>query len=168
MVRPGSVIGPQQQYLYDSQLRMRNLKHTSTPGMCVCVLVRVHICVCMCVRLTPRFATTGWRRPIGCFELQVIFRKRATNYRDLLWKMTCKDKASYDSTPPCLNCRFVNVCVCVRVSECVRVAPQFPAPNMESQTFLHTWYVRERECVCVWVWVCVCVCVCLHNSQLRM
>jgi len=33
--------------------------------------------------------------------LQVIFRKRATNYRALLRKMTYDDKASYDSTPPC-------------------------------------------------------------------
>ena len=45
--------------------------------------------------------TTGWRRPIGCLELQVIFRKRATNYRALLRKMTCKDKASYDASQPC-------------------------------------------------------------------
>jgi len=43
----------------------------------------------------------GWRRPIGCLKLQVIFCKRATNYRALLWKMTCKDKASYGSSPPC-------------------------------------------------------------------
>jgi len=34
-------------------------------------------------------------------QLQVIFRKRATNYRALLRKMTCKDKASYGSSPPC-------------------------------------------------------------------
>jgi len=27
---------------------------------------------------------SGWRRPIGCLKLQVIFRKRATNYRPLL------------------------------------------------------------------------------------
>jgi len=46
---------------------------------------------------------TEWRRPIGCLKLQVIFRKRATKYRALLQKMTCKDKASYDSTPPCRN-----------------------------------------------------------------
>jgi len=26
----------------------------------------------------------GWRRLIGCLKLQVIFRKRATNYRALL------------------------------------------------------------------------------------
>ena len=45
--------------------------------------------------------TTGWRRLIGCLKLQVIFRKRATNYRALLRKMTYEDKASYDSTPPC-------------------------------------------------------------------
>jgi len=38
---------------------------------------------------------TGWRRPIGCLKLQVIFRKRAPNSRALLRKMT------YDSTPPC-------------------------------------------------------------------
>ena len=37
---------------------------------------------------------TGWRRPIGCLKLQVIFRKRATNYRALLRKITCKNKVS--------------------------------------------------------------------------
>ena len=47
------------------------------------------------------FMYTGWRRPIGCLELQVIFCKRATNYRALLRKMTYEDKASYASTPPC-------------------------------------------------------------------
>jgi len=45
--------------------------------------------------------TTGWRRLIGCLKVQVIFRKRATNYTALLQKMTYEDKASYDSTPPC-------------------------------------------------------------------
>jgi len=37
---------------------------------------------------------TGWRRPIGCLKLQVIFRKRATNYRTLVRKMTHKYKGS--------------------------------------------------------------------------
>jgi len=44
---------------------------------------------------------TGWRRPIGCLKLQVIFRQRATNYRALLQKMTYKDEVSYGSSPPC-------------------------------------------------------------------
>ena len=48
-----------------------------------------------------RGVVTGWRRPIGCLKLQVILRKRATNYRALLRKMTCEDKASYGSSPPC-------------------------------------------------------------------
>ena len=44
--------------------------------------------------------TTGWRRPIRCLNLKVIFRKRATHYRALLQKMTY-EKASYESSPPC-------------------------------------------------------------------
>ena len=46
-----------------------------------------------------RYILTGWRRPIGCLQLQVIFCTRATDYRALLRKMTCQDKTSYDSTP---------------------------------------------------------------------
>jgi len=40
--------------------------------------------------------------------LQVIFRKRATNYRALLRIMTYEDKASYDSTSLCTGwCRII-------------------------------------------------------------
>jgi len=49
------------------------------------------------------FGGTGWRRLIGSPELQIIFHKRATKYRSLLWKMTYKDKGSYESSPPCTN-----------------------------------------------------------------
>ena len=54
--------------------------------------------------------TTGWHRLIGCLELQVIFRGRATNYRALLrkralhflvQKMTYENKPSYGCWPPC-------------------------------------------------------------------
>jgi len=48
-----------------------------------------------------RVSDTGWRRTIGCLKLQVISRKRATNYRALLRKMTYEYRASFDSTPPC-------------------------------------------------------------------
>jgi len=37
--------------------------------------------------------------------LQVIFRKRAINYRALLRKMTYEDKVPYDYTPPCILLR---------------------------------------------------------------
>jgi len=45
--------------------------------------------------------TTGGQRPIGCLKMQVNFRKRATNYRALLRRMTNKDNASYGSSAPC-------------------------------------------------------------------
>jgi len=44
---------------------------------------------------------TGWRRLIGCLKLQVLFRKRVTNYMALLRKMTSEDKAFYGSSPHC-------------------------------------------------------------------
>jgi len=52
---------------------------------------------------------TGWRRPIGCLKLQVIFRKRATNYRALLREMTYTDKASCGSEPPFSKEQIKNV-----------------------------------------------------------
>jgi len=45
--------------------------------------------------------TTGLRRLIGSPSWHFIFHKRATKYRALLRKMTCKDKGSYESSPPC-------------------------------------------------------------------
>ena len=43
-----------------------------------------------------------WRSCIGCLKLQISFRKIATDFRALWREMTSKDKASYDSTPPCM------------------------------------------------------------------
>ena len=53
-----------------------------------------HLCA-----LHGNLTFTECRRLIGCLKSHVIFRKRATNYRVLLRKMTYKHKASYDSTP---------------------------------------------------------------------
>jgi len=60
---------------------------------------------------------TGWRRLIGCLKLQVVFRKRATNYRALLRKLTYEDKASYGSTPPCSS----TICICTCVYICIYI-----------------------------------------------
>ena len=49
--------------------------------------------------LVVNYSDKEWRRSIGCLKLQVICRKRATNYWALLRKMTYKDKASYESSP---------------------------------------------------------------------
>jgi len=87
--------------------------------VCVCVPAGLHLievrgiartCICMCTH------DIGWRRLIGCLELQIIFCKRATNHRGLLWKVTCEDKASYGSSPPCRYSIYivssVNMCEC--------------------------------------------------------
>ena len=64
---------------------------------------------------------TGWRRPIGCLKLQVNFRRRATNYKALLRKMTSKDKASYASSAPCKRESGDHWCVaaCCSVLQCI-------------------------------------------------
>jgi len=62
--------------------------------------IYIYVCTCLCAYMC---VDTGWRRLIGCLKLKVIFRKRATNYRALLWKMTFEDEASYDSMPPCIS-----------------------------------------------------------------
>ena len=82
---------------------------------CVAVCCRVVQCVAVCT------SSTGWRRLIGCLKLQVIFRKRATNYRALLREMTYKDKASYGPSPPCSMCLCFEfgICVMLRVLCCV-------------------------------------------------
>jgi len=48
-----------------------------------------------------RQLTIALSRPIGCLELRVSFRKRATNDMLLLRKMTHKDKASFAFLLPC-------------------------------------------------------------------
>jgi len=48
-----------------------------------------------------RICLTGCARLIACRISRVIFRRRATNYRALSWKMNYKDKACYASKPSC-------------------------------------------------------------------
>ena len=99
-----------------------------------------YTCICCHCAIPCAALSTGWRRLGGCLNLQVIFCKRATNYRALLWKMTYEDKASYDSTPPCTRLSAsLTPCVCVCVCVCV--------------------------CACVCVWMCVCVCAYIHVSD---
>ena len=60
------------------------------------------------------YKDTGGQRLIGCLELQVIFRKKATNYSALLWTTTYKDKTSYGSPPPCIQiCSLTCEAICV-------------------------------------------------------
>ena len=48
--------------------------------------------------------TTGWRTHIRCLKMQISFRKRATNQKAFLWKITHKYKVSYASLPRHIGC----------------------------------------------------------------
>ena len=70
--------------------------------------IRMNTCIYLSTRIQDKcvldieyLTHTGWRRLIGSPKLQIIFHKRATEYRSLLRKMTYKDKGSYESSPPC-------------------------------------------------------------------
>jgi len=54
------------------------------------------------VAKTHRMPLENDLQHIGC-QLQVIFRKRATNYMALLRKMTSTYRASCGSSPPCTH-----------------------------------------------------------------
>jgi len=77
--------------------------------MCVCCKGDIHVCMYVCVYLYVHMQIdiytrirTGWRRLIRCFNLPVIVRKRATNHRVFLRKMTYKDTASHTLCHPVL------------------------------------------------------------------
>jgi len=92
---------------------------------------------------------TGWRRPIGSRISLITFRKLATNYRALLRKITYKDKASYDSTPPCTYTH----------PKTLRDATQIYSENFFRKIH-HKYTARNALDVHV---VGVCMCVCIHT-----
>jgi len=71
---------------------------------CQHISTRVYSCIHIWIHIYTWYdSCTGWRRPIRCLISWITFRKLATNYRALLRKMTYKDKASYESSPPCIS-----------------------------------------------------------------
>jgi len=101
-------------------------------------------CVCVCTHKVD----TGWRRLIGSPSLQVIFHKRATNYRALWRKVTYEDKASYDPTPPCTvffvcthSGRYF-VCVCTHIVDTGR---QRLIGSPKSQVIFHKRATKYRS-----------------------
>ena len=120
----------------------------------------------------------GWRTPIGCQKVQVIFRKRATNCRALLRKMTSEDKASYRSSHPTVilhsdlkHLKYLQmlqrVAVCCSVLQCVAVccsvlhyvAVCCSVLPLHSE-LQHLKYLQVLQCVAVCCSVLQCVAVC--------
>ena len=98
---------------------------------------------------THLYSATGWRRLIGSLKLQIIFHKRATNYRALLRKMTHKDKGSYESWPPCSR---------VQVSP-----PYIPRVYTSKETCKKYLYTSAKETYIHKYFFCIFVCVDTHH-----
>jgi len=84
---------------------------------------------------------------IGCFKLQVSFRKRAINYRALLRKMTTLYQLS-------------GVCVCVCVCVCVSVRLNL-CSKLKNSWFCENFCSYQLSGVCV----SVCLCLCQREAQ---
>jgi len=98
-------------------VRMLCTTRESTVSVCIRACVHAHVCTTSDRIAIASFhlciSHTGWRRPIGCLKLQVIYGTRATDYRALLRKMTYKDKTSYGSLPPCCSYISYSLYTCV-------------------------------------------------------
>ena len=123
----------------------------------MCVSVHTYIYISnhtnICGSISASCVCTGWRRLSRSPKLQIISHKRATKYMSPLWKMTCKDKGSYESSPPCTLlcvCISLSLCMCVYINTCTL-----------SLFDLHLVCIPRcsRACVRVWWGACVCVCV---------
>jgi len=115
----------------------------------------------MCHRVYRRPALLLVCMCAECANLEVIFRKRATNYRALLRKMTNEDQASV-STDGQLFFWCVCVCMCMCVCMCVCICMNVP-PCLQMASSSSGVYVCICVCVyvcmymCMYVYVCVCV-----------
>ena len=140
----------------------------------------------MCVKEShvKESSRIGWRRLIGSPKLQIIFHKRATQYRSLLQKMTYKDKGSCESSPPCTSfsfimpCKVSCICICMCVCVCVCVICDCAAHLHLLCRFSLRWlfmrkvafaYIRVHVwvCLCVYVYVCVCI-LCDYGALLHL
>jgi len=72
--------------------------------------------------MTPHHPVCQPKQCITACCSVLLFRKRTTNYRALLRKMTYEDKASYGSSPTCRSTEAVYYSVLQRVAACCSVS----------------------------------------------
>jgi len=94
--------------------------------------------------------------PVSLAEYwRVIFRKIATNYRAHLRKMTCEDKASYESTPPWnWPATWGILWVFATLYSCIAVAKFF---IWNGNTFTYTYLCMIYIYPCMYIYICRCV-----------
>jgi len=104
--------------------------------------------------------TTGWRWLTACLKLQVIFRKKATNSRAFLRKMTSKDKTSYESSPPCTSLSGTTILI-NRHPKHKWVSPRnenFHPPSsrahVDSQKSIYTYiHIHMYIYICIYIYI---------------
>jgi len=103
------------------------------------------------------YVYTGWRRLIGSPKLQIIFHKRAIKYRSRLRKMICKDKGSYESSPPCTRVLAHNyVCTYTHMYTQMNTHEHTHArAHTHTHVHAHT-HTHIRIYTCFWAHVYVC------------
>ena len=101
------------------------------------------------------FTCTGWQRCIGCLKFQISFHKRATNYMALLREITYKDKASYASSPPCVD-EFYSSALCESSPWANASLHEWFMWNDASEWIIHmtcvTWPIRTCDMTHSYVW----------------
>ena len=83
------------------------------------------------------------KNPQDVLSCRSFFRKGATNCRALLRKSTCKDKASYGSPPPCIQCIWIQECLDQRC-----LCPNIVFQNVYTYTY-----------ICIYIYVSIYICV---------
>jgi len=91
---------------------------------------------------------TGWRRLIGSPKLQIIFHKRAIKYRLLLRKMTCKDKGSCETSPPCTIYNTRKVPLLNQCSSSPGLLHHVPLKRDQREVTLHMQQVEDCIYAC--------------------
>ena len=118
---------------------------------------------------------TGWRRLIASPKLYIFFHQRATKYRTLLRKMTCKDKGSYESSPPCTkyssesnlgrSVAFLEHCfnIYIYIYKCVYILIYIPVEHIYIHVLVHI-YICFYVCIykCIYVYSHTHMCLYIH------
>ena len=111
---------------------------------------------------------TGLRRLVGSPKLQIIFHRRATKYRSLLWKTTYKNEGSCQSWPPFTLCpawsyvEHIYMYVCVYACACACACACVCACACECACAYACAFVCACACACACACVIMCACMCVQ------